>query len=189
MDDLRRKTPVLQTLPGTNHCQREGDCLVSAAPPSLWEHVDLSGDPGSPDSPGLRSPPHPHVVWDQPNRAGLHVGAKPWQVPGGLKSPRDNEGVAGAQCCGQLQSHLVWRVTGGGPGPIPVGGTGMGCHRGRRRRRVTKFGSTRGGLAEDWSPALCCSLRPGCDPRRIPAPTSSPGLTLRGRGGASGLCP
>lgn len=32
VNDLRRKTPVLQTLPGTNHCQREGDCLVSLAP-------------------------------------------------------------------------------------------------------------------------------------------------------------
>lgn len=44
-------------------------------------------------------------MWDQPNRAGLQVGAKPWQVPGGLKSPRDNEGVAGAQCCGQLHDR------------------------------------------------------------------------------------
>lgn len=88
------------------------------------------------------------------------------------------------------RSHLVRRVTGGGSGPIPVGGAGMGCHRcGGRRRRVTKFGSTRGGLAEDWSPALCCSLRPGCDPRRIPAPPPPPGLTLAAAEGPQGCVP
>lgn len=70
VNDPRMKTPVLPTLPGINHCQWEGDCPVSLAPPSGWGRADLSGDPGILGSPRFQPPHPPSVEAAQPRRAG-----------------------------------------------------------------------------------------------------------------------
>lgn len=145
----QEETLVLQTLPGTNHCQWERDCLVSLATPSGWDHADLPGDPVSLSSPRLpRSPAPPRPARPGPEcgtspTAGQRVGTKPWRGPGGLKSPRHNEGVESAQ--GRrgdtaiaplptphptvLAEGLAWPGREGSDALLPLG--------------VTKFGSAR----------------------------------------------
>lgn len=74
---------------------------------SPWPHCSDGNTPtslGRPWKPGqpeawllFPPPPRPRNVEPAQPRAGLGAGAKPWRGPGGLKSPRDNEGMAGSQ--------------------------------------------------------------------------------------------
>lgn len=120
------------------------------------------------------------------------MGTKPWRGPGGLKSPRHNEGVEGAQAGeATLPLHLF---------PPPPHAVLADRLAGPRREgsdalpplRVTKFGSARGGaLAGDplLSAVPCGQAVPPKSPPG-PQPKLQQGLTLRVRGGgASGLWP
>lgn len=111
-------------------------CSDGNAPTSLgrpWK-------PGQPEAWLRVPPPRPRSVEPDQPRAGLGIGAKPWQGPGGLKSPRDNEGMAGAQGRGGGDStvappYLLLVL-------LEEGLAGLG--RGRDALpppRVTKFGS------------------------------------------------
>lgn len=70
VNDPRMETPVPPTLPGINHCQWEGDCPISLAPPWGWEGADLLGDPGILGSRRFQLPHPPSVEAAQPRRAG-----------------------------------------------------------------------------------------------------------------------
>lgn len=175
----QEETLVLQTLPGTNHCQWERDCLVSLATPSGWDHADLPGDPVSLSSPRLpRSPAPP-----RPARPGQSV--EPAQPLG-----REWEPSLGGALVASSHPDIMraWRALRAGEATLPLhlfpppphgaGGRpglaragGVGCATASGRDQVWKRPG--GSVAGTGCPPLCPAARQCL--RGAPSPALAPG--------------